>query len=168
MNEHVKIRADIDTENVKGLLLINGGAAVALLTFLPHVLDKPGFETLAKAILWSLLLFQLGLIFAVAHNRFRRKCSLIYEHHNMNPPPCKSVYFTLTEPCVCHKSILFMWLSVVVFCAGGGTVFWGGFEAINQQAALKQETKLHASAPPISLNNTILKGEQPDKVAPRH
>jgi hypothetical protein len=36
----LEIRAQIDQENVKGLLLINGGAAVALLAALPQVFDK--------------------------------------------------------------------------------------------------------------------------------
>jgi hypothetical protein len=141
MADGLKIRAEIDNENVKGLLLINGGAAVALLTFLPYVLDKPGYESLARAILWGLLLSQVGLICAVAHNRLRRKCSLLYEQHNYSPPPCMALGFTLSEPCICRTSIIFMWLSVVAFCVGGVTVFFGGLEALNQKAVIKQEAK---------------------------
>lgn len=37
----LEIRAQIDSENVKGLLLINGGGAVALIAFLPAVIGKP-------------------------------------------------------------------------------------------------------------------------------
>jgi hypothetical protein len=74
----VEIRAQIDSENVKGLLLMNGGGAIALLAFLPHILGDPEFSALAHAILWSLLTFQGGLLFAISHNRLRRVCSLKY------------------------------------------------------------------------------------------
>lgn len=153
MTEGLKIRSEIDAENVKGLLLINGGAAVALLAFLPHVLDKPEFEPLARAILWGLLFFQAGLIFAVAHNRLRRKCSLVYEQHNYNPPSCEVLSFKLREPCICRASIVLMWLSVVAFCGGGITVFAGGLESLNKQALSKQETKASLPVPPKTLPN---------------
>jgi len=147
MAEGLKIRAEIDTENVKGLLLINGGAAVALLAFLPYVLGKPEYESLARAILWGLLIFQAGLVFAVAHNRLRRKCSLVYEQHNYSPPSCKIFGFKLREPCVCRASIVLMWFSVVAFCGGGVTVFVGGLESLNKTAPSRQETK---ASPPVS------------------
>jgi hypothetical protein len=86
MDVGIKIRAQIDTENVKGLLLINGGGAVALLAFLPAVLGKPEYAALAKAILWALLLFQFGLLTAIAHNRLRRVCSLVYKRAEADSP----------------------------------------------------------------------------------
>ncbi len=62
MTKGLEIRAQIDTEVVKGLLLLNGGGAVALLALLPAVIGKPGFEPLSRAILgggyWS---FSMGL-----------------------------------------------------------------------------------------------------------
>lgn len=54
-------RAGIDSETVRGLLLINGGGAVALLAFLPGILQKPEFESLARASIWGVFIFQLGL-----------------------------------------------------------------------------------------------------------
>ncbi len=44
MTKGLEIRAQIDTEVVKGLLLLNGGGAVALLALLPTVIGKPGFS----------------------------------------------------------------------------------------------------------------------------
>ncbi len=79
MSEGMKIRAQIDSENVRGLLLINGGGAIALLAFLPFALEMESGKTLAKSILFALLCYQTGLVFAVAHNRMRRICSLLYE-----------------------------------------------------------------------------------------
>lgn len=126
----IEIRAQIDTENVKGLLLINGGGAVALLAFLPAVLGKPEYIALAKAILWALLLFQLGLLSAVIHNRLRRICSLVYEQAGAcspaHPEPCVIFGRKLREPCVCMRSIAFMWLSVLLFFTAGMVVFAGG------------------------------------------
>ena len=71
MTEGLKIRAQIDADTVKGLLLVNGGAAVALLAFLPFVLSMPKFKALAYAILIGLLLFQASLVFAVLHVRLQ-------------------------------------------------------------------------------------------------
>lgn len=126
----LEIRAQIDSENVKGLLLINGGGAVALLAFLPTVLGKPEYAVLAKAILIGLLLFQFGLLAAVLHNRLRRVCSLVYEQAKASSPahpnPCRIFGKTLREPCVCMWSTACMWLSVLLFFAAGIVVFSGG------------------------------------------
>jgi hypothetical protein len=142
MTKGLEIRAQIDTENVKGLLLINGGAAIALLAFLPGILDKPEYESLARAILWSLLIFQVGLVFAVVHNRLRRICSLRYEQHDYQPPPCEIFGIKLGEPCVCSASIICMWLSVAAFAGGGFTVFQGGLESLDQRAKLVEKAKV--------------------------
>ena len=147
MAEGIKIRAEIDTENVKGLLLINGGAAVALLAFLPNVLDKPDFEPLARAILWGLLIFQAGLLFAITHNRLRRKCSLLYEQHGYTPPPCQFLGFKLAEPCICRTSIVFMWLSVTAFVLGGVVVFCGGLQSLDSKVTAKPAIQTIPSAP---------------------
>lgn len=139
----LEIRAQIDTENVKGLLLINGGAAIALLAFLPAVIDKPEFVALARAVLWSLLVFQLGLLFAIVHNRLRRVCSLEYEHHEYKPPQCTLLGFKLREPCVCMRSTLCMWLSVAAFGIGGINVFLGGLDSLEARAAPNTAAAAH-------------------------
>lgn len=118
------IRANIDVENFKGLLLVNGGGSVALLAFLPSVLEKPGYEALACYILWGLLCYQFGLVFALIHNRLTRVCSLIYDQHQMHPP---------THPRVCRVSIWFMWLSVAAFVLAGVLVFLGGRETLQKK-----------------------------------
>ena len=135
MTKELEIRAQIDTENVKALLLINGGGAVALLAFLPAVLGKPQYEALTRAILWGILLFQAGLLSAVVHNRLRRKCSFVYQSHNYQPPPCSIFGLKLNEPCICSVSILFMWGSVLSFLVAGILVFLGGFETLGTMEA---------------------------------
>ena len=135
MTSGLEIRAQIDTESLRGLLVANGGGAVALLTFLPFILARPCYAPLAKGILWALLSCQLGLVFALVHNRLRRICSLTYERHNYRPPPCHKVPFRWLrsqEPCVCHASILFMWLSLCAFVLAGVLVLIRGLEAVSK------------------------------------
>lgn len=134
MTSGVEIRTQIDTEVVKGLLLMNGGGAIALLAFLPHVIGEPDFAPLARSILWSLLLFQGGLLAAIIHNRLRRVCSLVYEDAKADSPahpdPCQVFRWTLPEPCVCMWSITMMWISVACFVVAGLVVFFGGMDVI--------------------------------------
>ena len=130
MTNGVERRSQIDTETVKGLLLINGGGAVALLAFLPSVLDKPSYEPLARMVLIGLFAFHLGLLSAVLHNHFRRRCSLTYERFRMNPPKGSFLWCKLPEPLICHLSLGFMWASVVAFTAGGLLVLWGGLRML--------------------------------------
>jgi len=147
----VELRAQMDTENVKGLLLINGGAAVALLAALPHLIDKAAFEPLTRSILYGLLFYQVGLVAAVIHNRLRRLCSLVFEQHNFTPPACdrfvcrwlrqRFAFRWLKEPCVCQASIFFMWLALIAFVTGGLVVFEGGRRALNNRVVVIQGTK---------------------------
>lgn len=137
MTSGLEIRAQIDTENVKGLLLINGGGAVALLAFFPAILGKPQFEPLLRAVVWALLTFHVGIVGAVIHNRLRRVCSLHYERHRYSPPPCKSIpswlkIERLKQPCVCLRSLLFMWLSVICFVSGGAMAGYGALQVVGR------------------------------------
>lgn len=139
----LEIRAQIDSENVKGLLLINGGGAVALLAFLPTILGKPPFESLLRAIVWALFAFYVGVVAAVIHNRLRRVCSLHYEHHNYAPPPCSHIpawikFEQLKQPCICLRSIFFMWVSVLSFVLGGSVAASGALK-VTGRVEQKQE-----------------------------
>lgn len=123
----IDIRAQIDSDTVKGLLLINGGGSVALLAFLPSILDKALYEPLASAILYGLLFFQLGLVSALFHNHLRRRCSIAYEKKK----PKKRILW-MEEPCVCHVSTLFMTLSYLFFIVAGIIIFCGGIKTIDK------------------------------------
>ena len=133
MADGQEIRAGVDTETVRGLLLINGGGAVALLAFLPGVLQKPELESLARAIIWAVFTFQLGLAFAVIHNRMRRKCSL--EYAKKERVPCSIFGIVMREPCVCHWSIGFMWSSIIAFLAAGIIVLVAGLAVVGTMSA---------------------------------
>ena len=120
MPNGVDRRAIIDTETFKGLLIINGGGAVAMLGFLSTIIDRPGFQQLSRAILWSVILLALGLAAAVAHNHFRRRCSSLYERYrkdNREPPKGKLLGVALWAPTVCSVEQVLMWLSLGAFIA---------------------------------------------------
>ena len=138
MADGQEIRAGVDAETVRGLLLINGGGAVALLAFLPGVLQKPELESLARAIIWAVFTFQLGLAFAVIHNRMRRKCSL--EYAKKDRAPCFMFGIVLREPCVCHWSIGFMWSSIIAFLVAGIIVLVAGLGVVGTLSAKYEAT----------------------------
>jgi hypothetical protein len=68
-----EIRAQIDTETVRGLQLINGGMAAGLITLLPAILRDPGYRTLGTWMIVAVVFGASGLVASVIHNRFRRK-----------------------------------------------------------------------------------------------
>lgn len=128
MASGIEIRANIDSENVKGLLLINGGGAVALLAFLPSILGQPEYYALVRSVICGLLCFQFGLVCAVIHNHLRRRCSLAWDSKRSK---CRFRGKELLEPCICYWSHIFMVLSVVGFVVAGFLVFLGALEATN-------------------------------------
>ena len=109
----VKIRAQIDNEQIWALLLINGGGAVALISILPKVLDG---KELVPPIIIGLLFLVAGLMFAVISNQFRRKCSLAHEN---NTPHGKFLRWSLVEPFSCWLGRKLMWASVACFGLAG-------------------------------------------------
>jgi len=158
-------RAAIDSETVRGLLLINGGGAVALLAFLPGVLQKPELESLARAIIWAVFTFQAGLAFAVIHNRMRRLCSL--EYAKKDRKRCSPFGYGLREPCICHWSIGFMWGSIVSFLVAGLVVLNAGLGVVGVLPE-KEETP-SVEYPPVVIQappNQSLKSGTPQSGAP--
>lgn len=132
MADGVELRKQIDSEHVRALLLVNGGGAVALLALLPAIIGKVEFLPLFKAALWGFVFFQVGLIAALLHNRYRRICSLEFDRHDGRPPTCKTFPFSLLPlkvdgSCVCRASVFFMWVSMAAFLCAGVAIIWGGF-----------------------------------------
>jgi hypothetical protein len=130
MSNGVETRAQIDTETMKALLLVNGGGALALLALLPSVLDRPGQDSLAKAILIGVIILSVGLFLAIVHNRLRRKCSLLHAQNNMRPPAERLFGIQLRSARVCFLSDASMWLSAACFMVATVTVAAIGFFTI--------------------------------------
>ena len=89
MNNGVEIRARIDNETTKALLLVNGGSAAALLALLPAIFKESIYDALTNALLLAMVFYQLGLRAAVVHGYLRGRCSHEYDLHDMRPPPGK-------------------------------------------------------------------------------
>jgi hypothetical protein len=123
-------RTAIDTETVKGLLIINGGGAVALLAFLSSIISIKGAAPLVEAVIWAIFIFQLGLAFAIIYNRTRRLCSLEYSKKSENRIKCYFFGKYLTEPCICHRSKFYMWLSIFCFTFAGFVIFITGLQYV--------------------------------------
>ena len=147
MASGLEIRAEIDAQIAKVLILIHGGGSIALLTFLQFVLaEKSEYDALAYGILWGLVCYQIGIIFAIIYSWLTRKCSLVYEQNKMTPPPCGNFLgIAFKKPCVCHIRIGFMYLSLMAFVLAGFFVFRGGRETLEQKKftapAVKQMPK---------------------------
>src|SRR5690606_12302323 len=116
LSDGVKIRAQIDSESVRNVLLINGGGSVALIALLPAILGTP----LVFAVLLTLAVWLFGLTLAAVHSVLRRKCSHVYETHKMSPPPgTKMFWIDPRQPWVCWWSWGCLYFSVVAFLIGG-------------------------------------------------
>ncbi len=64
----LEIRAKIDAEIFKTLIAIHGGGSIALLTFLQFLLREAHgneYQALAYGVLWGLVSYQIGIIFAL-------------------------------------------------------------------------------------------------------
>lgn len=128
VSEGVKIRAEIDTESVRNVMLVNGGGSVALLALLPAILGTP----LVSGVLVALAIWLVGLTLAVTHSVLRRKCSLVYEQHGMRPPPGESRFcIKPKQPWVCWWSWRCLYMSIFAFLIGGAVMVGIGFANID-------------------------------------
>ena len=132
MVKGVEIRAQIDTETVRGLQLMNGGMAAGLVTMLPSIIQNPNTVLLGHYMISAIGFAALGLVAAVVHNRLRRKCSLEHsrtDQSNRQPAHTSRLLVrcqTLPgEPRVCTNSIIAMWLAVAFFVLGAASVAMG-------------------------------------------
>jgi hypothetical protein len=138
LTDEAKVRAQIDTESVRHVLLMNGGGSVALLALLPSILGTP----LVAAVLSTLAVWLFGLTLAVTHSVLRRRCSEKYEKCKPNKPlagkplvlikkepPTGSPLLSIKpkEPWVCWLSWAFLWASIICFFVGGVVMVLIGF-----------------------------------------
>jgi hypothetical protein len=138
VSEGVKIRAQIDAESVRNVMLVNGGGAVALLAFLPAILGTP----LVFGVLLTLAIWLVGLTLAVIHSVLRRKCSLLYEQHNMRPPAgTRTFCIRPNEPWICWWSWQCLYASILAFLVGGAAMVSIGFANVDVLSAPPEPAK---------------------------
>ena len=130
-------REQIDTETVKGLLVINGGGSITMLAFLLAIIDKQDLAPLVYGALIALVTFPAGIVAALWHNILRRGCSLAYDvarwRQHPGPRPCRVLGMELRDPCVCLGSRAFRTLSILCFCSGCIVVAVQGFVVLASQ-----------------------------------
>lgn len=135
MKSAVEIRAEIDTETVRALLVVNGGSAAGLMTLLPLIIEKPGLHAFALGAIRAIICAAAGLALAIYHNRLRRKCSLQYDlAYSDRQRPCSCLpewmHSAPNEPCICTRSVFAMWLSLVAFIAAVTVVGLGAWTSL--------------------------------------
>lgn len=113
-----KSRADVLTESVKALLLVNGGGAVALLAFLQSIWSN---TALARVTLGGIALMGAGLIFALLVQPFRFSHSKIVQRTGDR----KTVFWFLYSACE--------YLSVLAFVAALALLVCGGLRVLAVQ-----------------------------------
>jgi hypothetical protein len=75
--ERANRRAELHTEGVKGIMVLNGGGILALLTFITQVtVARPGSIALMQWVAGAILSFAFGLAVAVPINHVRYKTSI--------------------------------------------------------------------------------------------
>ena len=128
LSEGVKIRAQIDTESVRAVMLVTGGGSVALIALIPKIMGTP----LVEGLIYTLALWLLSLTLVVIHNVLRRHCSNIYEPYlkKGEQPPPGDPHFRIVcgfpravvipnVPWVCWWSWRFLYPSIAFFLVGG-------------------------------------------------
>ena len=134
LSDGAKIRAQIDTESVRNVMLMNGGGSVALLALLPSILGTP----LVSALLSTLAVWLFGLTLAVIHSVLRRKCSFVYEQNNMKPAHGKPwLWIKPKEPWICWWSWWCLYASIAAFLAGGAVMVICGFANLDALSAAR-------------------------------
>jgi hypothetical protein len=110
-------RAAISTEGVKGLFLLNGGGALALLAFLQAVWDKN--PALAKLALVGISIFAFGALLAGFVNFLRYHTSLSFQ----SGETCNYKMFKFF-------SLSCQYLSLVAFAVATGVLVIGAWRLL--------------------------------------
>ena len=154
VSEGLIIRAQIDSESVRHVMLVNGGGSVALIALLPNVLYTP----LVLAVLLSLSIWLFGLTLAVIHSVLRRKCSSVYEKNDMAPPVGKTVLgINPKQPWVCWWCWRTLYASIAAFLIGGVLMVAMGLANIDQLSTNTHSKSLHPTIKTQANFNVIRK-----------
>jgi hypothetical protein len=111
-------RNQMDVETLRGLLIANGGGAVALLIAVSSLLDRPGYESLVYAMLIGIVVFMLGVVLAILFN-FARRQFLAQADQLVARSPTKILGITLRAPGSGVAYQLCLYLSLLCFIGTG-------------------------------------------------
>ena len=133
ISEGVRMRAQIDTESVRAVMLVTGGGCIALLALLPTIAGT----RLVVGMMWTFACWLASLTLVLIHNVLRRHCSNIYQWHWDNrkaqPPAGKQrLWVDPKVPWVCWWSWRFLYSSIALFAIGGAVIVGYGFVSMDE------------------------------------
>jgi len=111
------VRAAVTTEGVKGLFMLNGGGAVALLAFLQAVWERN--PALAKVSLKGIAIFAFGVFLAGFVNFLRYHTSLSFQSGH-----------TLSYKVFRFLSVGCEYVSLIVFAVGVSVLVYGAWKLL--------------------------------------
>ncbi|MBB3066008.1 hypothetical protein [Limibacillus halophilus] len=122
-----KLRADMDAQLGKLLLLINGGGAATIATLLTDTIREETLTVLNIAAVLALTCFLSGIVLNAFHQRWRRECNLAYDAEEKSSPPLAAQVAagTASEPEVCIRNRRALWASLWAFASGGAAILVG-------------------------------------------
>jgi hypothetical protein len=114
--ERASRRAELHTEGIRGMFILNGGGVLALLTFLTQIVQTDaGTKDIIRYTIVSIGFLLLGLIVLAPINHLRYESSRLFDHVETKP---KGQKYGLA-----HR-ILFI-LSMILFALGVFTALIG-------------------------------------------
>lgn len=128
-----ELRAQVLNEGMKGLLLINGGGAIALATWLQAVWGESWAAPMLSWQLYGIACFAMGIFIGGFVPLARYLGSL----HKYTATPRKNPWW--------WTHLFATMLSLFCFASASGLVVWGGLEALKKPVALSP----NVSAQPI-------------------
>lgn len=114
--ERANRRAELHTEGVRGMFILNGGGVLALLTFLTQVIQiTEGVQTIVRYIAVAIGLLLLGLIVLAPINHLRYESSRLFDHVETKP---KGKRYALAHRVLFALSLAFFVLGVSTALVG--------------------------------------------------
>jgi len=121
---HTRQRDQAASELVRGLLILNGGGAAALLAFLQVIWSSN--RVLAKPTIVALVILSIGAVLGLAFHFFRYLTSWYHQNGDPKWRRFRRLYLTLAI------------LSLLAFLAGIGVVAFGAWKALGSNPAVER------------------------------
>ena len=136
-------RADLHTQGVKGLFILNGGGILALLTFLTQIILNGSYLLpLAKYITWALGFLAFGLVALAPINHLRYESSRLYDKEETK---ARGKKYGTAHRVLFYASLSCFVLGLVIALAGISKVeSW----VITKEKAHQINQRVHESAQP--------------------
>ena len=137
-------RADLHTEGVKGMFILNGGGTLALLTSLTQIIKEPALFPIAKYIVGAIAFWSVGLVALAPINHLRYETSRLYDQETTKARGEKYG--------MAHRGLFCA--SVLCFAIGLSFALAGAWRLSNVQLPNKSDTNKAAPADNLKSRKT--------------